>query len=151
MFKLDIVKPTGMYNQMEVEALTLPSTDGQVTILPNHMPAVIALDFGIGKIKTYDGSKRYAISNGMFTFEDNKGMLFLDSIEAEDEIDFMRARAAKERAEARIRKEESREELLRGEFALKRSLIRLSLEKWLISLKKWVQLELLPLVLSQLF
>lgn len=129
MFKLDIVKPTGKYNQMEVEALTLPSMDGQITILPNHMPTVIALDFGIGKIKTYDGAKRYAISDGMFTFEDNKGMLFLDSIEAEDEIDFMRARAAKERAEARIRKEESREELLRGELALKRSLVRLSLEK----------------------
>lgn len=130
MFILDIVKPTGKYNSMEVEALTIPSLDGQLTILPNHMATVVALDFGISKITTYDGFKKYAISDGMFTFENNKGMLFLDTIESEDEIDFIRAKAAKERAQARIKTRESAEELQRGELALKRSLIRLSLEKW---------------------
>lgn len=129
MFILDIVKPTGKYNSMEVESLVLPSMDGQVTILPNHMATVIALDFGISKITTYDGSKKYAISDGMFAFEKNKGMLFLDTIESEDEIDFIRAKAAKERAQARIKNRESTQELERGELALKRSLIRLSLEK----------------------
>ena len=131
MFILDIVKPTGKYNSIEVEALTLPSVDGKLTILPNHMSTVIALDFGISKIRTFDGVKRYATSDGMFTFENNKGMLFLDTIESEDEIDYMRARAAQERAEERIRKKESVEELKRGELALRRSLIRLSLEEWL--------------------
>lgn len=129
MFELEIVTPTGRYNTMEVEALTMPSTDGQITILPNHMPVVISLEIGIAKITTYDGSKRYAMSNGLFTFEDNKGLLFLDTIESEDEIDFVRAKAAKKRAEERIRKRESQQELERGELALKRSLVRLSLEK----------------------
>ena len=129
MFTLDIVKPTGKYNTMEVEALSVPSTDGMITILPNHMTTLITLDFGIAKITTYDGSKKYAISEGLFTFEDNKGMLFLDTIESEDEIDFIRARAAQERARERIRRRESQAELERGEVALKRSLIRLSLEK----------------------
>lgn len=129
MFTLDIVKPTGRYNTMEVKALTLPSTDGIFTILPNHMPVIISLEYGIAKIKSFDGSKEYAISDGLFTFEDNKGMLFLDTIEAEDEIDFKRAKAAKARAQERILKEESLEELRRGEFALKRALNRLRLEQ----------------------
>ena len=129
MFILDIVKPTGKYNSMEVEALTMPSTDGQITVLPNHMPSVIALDFGVVKIKAYEGSKKYAISDGMFTFEDNKGMLFIDTIEAEDEIDFIRAKAALARARDRIKRRESIQELERGELALKRSLVRLSLEQ----------------------
>ena len=129
MFVLEIVKPTGKYNSMEVESLTLQSTDGQVTILPNHMATVISLDYGITKITTYDGKKKYATSSGMFTIDNNKAVMFLDTIEAEDEIDFMRARAAKERAEEQIRRRESIEELERGEFALKRSIIRLSLEE----------------------
>ena len=129
MFILDIVKPTGKYNSMEVEALTIPSLDGQLTILPNHMATVVALDFGISKITTYDGFTKYAISDGMFTLEINKGKIFLDTIESEDEIDFIRAKAAKERVQARIKNRESTQELERGELALRRSLIRLSLEK----------------------
>ena len=129
MFELKIVKPTGQYSTKEVVSLSLPSTDGQYTILPNHMPVVVTLEIGIAKIITTDGSKRYAISDGLFTFEDNQGMLFLDTIESEDEIDFIRAKAAKERAKERIRRRESQEELERGELALKRSLVRLSLEK----------------------
>ena len=57
-----------------------------------------------------------------------KRVLLVDTVENSSEIDFVRAAAAKERAEERIAKKESADDIKLGEMALKRSLIRLSLQ-----------------------
>lgn len=128
MFSFKIVTPKGEYANMEAKAVSVPSIDGIITVLANHMDVIIPLDIGILKIENADKDHRYAISSGMFTFKENRGVLFVDTIEHEDEIDYVRAEAAKARALARIAKRESVKELERGELALKRSLVRLSLK-----------------------
>ncbi len=127
MFTLNIVTPTKHYKTVEVDRVSLPSTDGVITVLTNHMDLLVSLEFGILNIKYNGARERYVISDGMFIFKNNEASLLVDSIESADEIDFERALRAKERAEARISKKESVNELKRGEFALKRSLMRLSL------------------------
>ena len=129
MFALKVVTPKGQYTNLEVSSVSVPSTDGIITVLPNHMDLIIPLNIGVLKIENTKEDMRYAISEGMFTFKDNRAILFVDTIEHEDEIDFIRAEAAKARAEARIARRESIQELERGELALKRSLVRLSLKK----------------------
>ena len=129
MFALKVVTPKGQYSNLEVSSVSVPSTDGIITVLPNHMDLIIPLNIGVLKIENTKEDMRYAISEGMFTFKDNRAVLFVDTIEHEDEIDFIRAEAAKARAEARIARRESIQELERGELALKRSLVRLSLKK----------------------
>ena len=130
MFALKVVTPKGQYTNLEVSSVSVPSTDGIITVLPNHMDLIVPLNIGVLKIENTKEDMRYAISAGMFTFKDNRAVLFVDTIEHEDDIDFIRAEAAKARAEARIAKRESIHELERGELALKRSLVRLSLKKW---------------------
>lgn len=128
MFELNIVTPKGMYQKLDVVSVNVLSTDGRITTLSNHMDVIVPVDIGVLKIESENETLRYATSAGMLTFKDNRAVLFTDTIEHEDEIDFMRAEAAKERALRRIERRESVQELERGELALKRSLARLSLQ-----------------------
>lgn len=128
MFTLKIVTPTKEYANLEVDRVSLPTSDGVITMLSNHMDLITPIEIGVVVVKVKDQKEKYAVSQGLFTFKDNEASLLVDTIENADEIDFVRAQAAKERAEERIAKKESAEEIKRGELALKRSLVRLSLD-----------------------
>lgn len=128
MFTLKIVTPTQEYKTLELDRISLPSTDGTVTVLSNHMDIMVPLEFGLittikDKVKT-----KYVISEGLFTFAKNEATLLVTSIESEDELDLERAQRSKARAEERLSKKASTNDLKRAEYSLKRALIRLSLE-----------------------
>lgn len=129
MFNLKIVSPTEVYDELEVKSLTLPSTDGQRTILPNHMPLVLPLEVGVMYYKVNDKNDNFFLSEGLFTFEENQGTLLVNTIESEEEIDFNRAERARQRAVERLQTAKDVNEMKRAEFALQRSLTRLSLKK----------------------
>lgn len=129
MFNLKIVTPTGEYANLEVERVSLPTSDGVITLLSNHMDLLTPIELGIMVTKTKDKKEKYVVSQGLFTFKNNEASLLVDTIESSSEIDFARALAAKARAEERITKKESAKDIERGEVALKRALMRLSLQK----------------------
>ncbi|CAM4235821.1 ATP synthase F1 subunit epsilon [Erysipelothrix inopinata] len=131
MFEIKIVTPHGIYDEIQVSSVTLPTTDGQRTVLPNHMPLVMPLEIGNMYLKKDNERVDYAISEGMFTFENNCGTLIITSIERGDEIDFERAEKAKQRAEERLHGQhyEDHVDFKRAELAMKRSLSRLRLKK----------------------
>ena len=128
MFRLHIVLPSGTYLEAEVSAITLPSVDGQRTVLPNHMALVLPLE--IGNLYTKKNNERtyYHVSNGTFTFEDNLATLMVETIESQKDIDFNRALRAKERAEKRLEDYSHTIDMVRAEAALKRALSRLRLK-----------------------
>lgn len=129
MFKLDVITPKGIYLQTEVESITLPSTDGQRTVLANHMPLVLPIDIGIMYHKVKGEKVHYFVSEGLFTFENNQATLLVNTVEREDEIDFNRAERARERAEERMQNYRDKIDVHRAEMALKRSMNRLRLRK----------------------
>lgn len=128
MFNLKIVTPKGEYANLEVERVSLPTSDGVITMLSNHMDLLTPIELGIMVVKGKDTREKYVVSQGLFTFKNNEASLLVDTIENSSEIDFARALAAKERAEERIQRKDSAKEIERGEVALKRALMRLSLE-----------------------
>lgn len=129
MFKLDIITPKGVYLETEVDSITLPSIDGQRTVLSNHMPIVMPIDIGIMYHKVNDEKTHFFVSEGLFTFENNHATLLVNTVEREDEIDFNRAERARQRAEERISNYRDKIDVHRAEMALKRSLHRLRLRK----------------------
>ena len=77
MFTLKIVTPTREYKTLELDRISLPSTDGTVTVLSNHMDIMVPLEFGLittikDKVKT-----KYVISEGLFTFSKNEATLLV--------------------------------------------------------------------------
>ncbi len=129
MFNLRIVSPKGIYSEIEVDSLTLPTIDGQRTILANHMPIVLPLQIGIMYYKLNGEMHNFFLSEGLFTFEDNHGTILVNTVENQEEIDFNRAEEAKRRAEERLKNQQGSVDMKRAELALQRSLTRLKLRQ----------------------
>lgn len=127
MFKVRIVTPEGLYLEDDVKILNIVTTDGQMGILENHVPIVASLVVSI--VSTDNGTRKYySVGEGTLQFKDNLALLLVDFCEAEDEIDVERAKAAKERALARIDSDNPRVDLNRAQRALLRAKTRLKLK-----------------------
>ncbi|PID52794.1 MAG: ATP synthase F1 subunit epsilon [Candidatus Moraniibacteriota bacterium] len=97
--KLKIVTPERVVYEGEVDQVTLPVSDGEVTILPKHRSYIASLT--IGEIMTKIGNEEdsVAVAGGFLEFADNKLIVLADEAERADEIDIEKAEAARKRAE----------------------------------------------------
>lgn len=124
-FYLEILSPGRKFYEGNVESLVVPGVTGYEGILAGHMPVVISLKEGEIQIKE-NGKWRTAVTSGGFIeVEQEKAILLSDAVEWPEEIDINRAKAAKERAEERLRQKLSQIEYLRSKAALARALARL--------------------------
>lgn len=128
MFDLIIMAQDGKMEPKQIEKITIPTSDGQRTILSRHMEVFIEVDIGVVSITTKEGVERYAVSGGIFHFKNNVADLIVTSFENEHEIDHERARLAYERAQEMLNNEKNKDEMRKAEHALKRALTRLNLE-----------------------
>ena len=129
-FKLEIITPEKKFFDGETEQIIVRTTVGDVGILNGHEPYCAAL--GIGQIRVMiDGSFRHAAtSGGIIKVNREKTVVLVDSCEWADEIDVTRAEAAKNRAEARIKKGESDRQIKMAEAKLKRALNRIDTARY---------------------
>ena len=83
----------------EVYARTL---EGEIGILPDHQPALLALDIGIVRVRTTDDEiEQVAVHHGFLYFRTNHLVILADVAEVASQID-------EQRAEARLREMEKR-------------------------------------------
>lgn len=124
---LKIVSPKGVYANKQVKSITVNSVEGQMTILPNHIPIFAALVPCELTLRYEDAeNETYAISGGFFQFDQNKSLLLTDAIEGRGEIDLERAQKAYQRAKERLEKRDSDTNMRRAELALKRAIARMN-------------------------
>lgn len=125
-FMLEIVTPERILFRDEVQFLVVPGAEGELGIMRNHAPLVAALDIGVLRYKNASGTqKKMAISGGFVEVIDNVARVLAETAEHGEDIDVLRAKAAKERAEKRINAREENINLTRAELALKRANARL--------------------------
>lgn len=129
MFKLKVVTPTKAYGDFDLDRVTIPTSDGLITVLSNHMDIITPVNIGILTMIGSDFREEYAVSDGLFTFKDNEASLLVNTIENSKDIDFIRAEQAKMRASEQLKRDLSIEEIKTAELDLKRALVRLSLNK----------------------
>lgn len=124
---LNIVASDRMFYKGPCEELVFPGIDGFYGILPNHEPMITCLTKGELKYKV-DGEWNYvAISDGFLEIMPDYITVITDTAERPDEIDTMRAEAAKERAEERLRQKQSLREYYHTQAALQKAMNRLSI------------------------
>jgi F-type H+-transporting ATPase subunit epsilon len=124
---LDILTPERSVCCVEAEIVIARALDGELGILPNHAPLVVALDIAPLRYRK-DGMEHFvAISNGFMEVKDNRVIILAPTAETEAEIDFSRAESAKERAERRIAEHAPDTDVRRAELALRRALMRLKI------------------------
>ncbi|EOS62104.1 ATP synthase F1, epsilon subunit [Firmicutes bacterium M10-2] len=127
MIKIRVVTPLGQYLGLDVKSIHVKSVEGEMTILPKHMPLVAALVPCRLKLTDESGKElEYAISGGFIHFGNDEALLLTDAIEGKNEIDLERAKKAYERARARIDKKDEHTNLKRAQLSLQRAINRIS-------------------------
>ncbi len=128
---LKIITHEKIVYEGEVDELVLQTTNGQIGILKDHIPLTTSLDIGVTKAKIGDKNRYFATMGGVFQFKDNNAIILADVCEDSSDIDVTRAKAAKERAEARLAEVNAQIDAQRAQAALARALARLqaALEK----------------------
>ncbi|QUH19089.1 F0F1 ATP synthase subunit epsilon [Alkaliphilus sp. B6464] len=124
-FRLQIVTPSRMFYDDEVEMTIVRTIEGDLGIMKNHALMVAPLNIGKVRIKKDGQFKEAAISEGFVQIESDYTRIITDSAEWPEEIDVKRAEEAKERAERRLAASKSDIDKVRAEIALKKALNRL--------------------------
>ncbi len=127
--KLRIVTPSGELYNGNASMVIMRGSNGDIGVLKGHQPLTTTLDYGLLKIKTENKELVSTLFGGFVDVQPECVTILTDSAEWVDSIDIERAEAAKERAEERLKKNNSSNiDVARAELALKRAMIRLSLK-----------------------
>lgn len=122
-FRLEIITPDRIFYEGEASMLEITTSEGDVGILPGHIPLTSILVPGVAKIHTEAGERKAAIHSGFMEVLGDRVLVMAEIAEWPDEIDINRANEAMVRAERRIK--ESNGDLRRAEMALRRSIARI--------------------------
>ena len=97
--KFKIVTPEKTVFEDAVDQATLPTTDGEITILPNHRSYIASLKPGGIMLKKNGEEFFVCISGGFIEFHGNELIVLADTAERAEEIDLKRAEEARRKAE----------------------------------------------------
>lgn len=95
----EIVTPEHIVYTNEVEMVVVPTIDGEIGILPLHVPLVGALKPGEVRIKYGDTTEWFAVGAGYVQVHEDKVIILADDACIASQIDVERARQAKVLAE----------------------------------------------------
>ena len=129
-FHLDVLTPYKKYMSKDVTYLRVRNDDAILGILPGHAPIITTINISEMMIKDEnDKETLFAVGGGLLSVKDNVATLMVNSIERQDEIDFERAEAAKDRAVRRLEEKLENLDVERAQLALLRATVRISLKK----------------------
>lgn len=129
-FKLEIVTPERLIFSDDVDILTTPTTQGEISIMAHHVPLVTMIAPGEIKIKKDKETSFMTITGGFIQVTGNKVTILADAAERAEEIDIDRAEAARERARKMLA-EKQLDTVSHADAvaALQRSLLRLKVAR----------------------
>lgn len=124
-FQLRIITPERVFYEGTVDMVEFNTTEGQIGVLPGHIPLTVIVKPGILHITEKDGEKEAALHSGFAEILPEGVIILAEIIEWPNEIDENRAEAALHRAEERLRSKTSETDIARAETALQRAMARI--------------------------
>lgn len=98
--KFEIVTPERTVLKQDILQISVPTTSGEITVLPDHIPLVSVLKTGVIELKLADNSLEIiSVSGGFIEVMKDKIVILADSAERAAEIDEQKVEAARLRAE----------------------------------------------------
>jgi F-type H+-transporting ATPase subunit epsilon len=108
-----------------VEEITVPGSEGELTVLPQHASLLTMIKPGLMRIVKGGEETISTITGGFLEVHNDRVTILADSAERAEEIDIARAEEARLRAQRSLDERESREDLVAAAAALQRALLRL--------------------------
>ena len=129
---LEVVTPHRTVLIEDVDSVTLPGIEGELGILPEHIPLLTTLDTGIMSYASNGNKQVIAVHWGYAQVEGNSVRVLAELAETAEEIDLQRAKEAEKKAKnmlvseisstTDLEDEQSRQKKYEGK--LKRSIVR---------------------------
>ena len=127
--KVSIVTPDGPVYESDVEMVSTKAQSGELGILPGHIPMVAPLEIGAIRLKREGSTDYVAVTGGFVEVRPEQVTILAQAAEPADQIDFERAKAAKERAEQNLQAKQDNIDFKRAELALQRSINRIEVHQ----------------------
>ena len=97
--QLDIVTPEKLAYSDEVDAVTLPGSEGELGVLPHHAPLISTLGAGELRLRKGGAEESFAIVGGFLQVLPDKVVVMAETADMASEIDVERAQEARRQAE----------------------------------------------------
>ena len=86
-FTVEIISPDKSILKTEAAEVTIPSYEGQMGILKDHIPLITFLRPGLIIIKENSGEKKFFIEDGTVEFSNNSLLILTSTAESLDSLD----------------------------------------------------------------
>ena len=134
MIRTNIITPYGAVYEGLATGVNLPGTEGAFEVKFNHASLMSMLDIGKIIVREKGGKEEvFSVNGGFVEVNDNRVTVLAESAENVRDIDFERARVAREKATAKIKDDKAQkaaqDEVLKGELALRRAINRIKLHE----------------------
>lgn len=97
--KFSITTPERVVYSDDVDEVTLPTTEGEITVLSHHIPLVTLSKAGVIRVKKAGTEQYLAVSGGFVEVQPGSELLILaDTAERAEELDIKKIEEAHERA-----------------------------------------------------
>ena len=124
--RFEILTPRGVVFQCDVRHVRIPGVAGEIGVRVGHLPFMTALRPGVIELASSDGKKeRIALSGGYVEVMPDKIVVLAETAETAEQIDLERAKAARKRAQEKLRGLADRAEIERQRAAIERAKARI--------------------------
>ncbi len=127
--RLEIVTPEATVYSEDVDMVTLPAVEGQIGILPQHVPLMTQMVPGEIIVRTKGSDRLLTVGEGFVEVTGDRVAILTDMAIAAEEIHEAKAEEARQQAAARLRKKLSSEQVASVNAALARSLAQLRVKR----------------------
>ena len=127
--KLEIVTPEGVTYSEDVEMVTLPGSEGEMGIYPNHVALMTQVASGEVSARRNGKDEFLAVGEGFVEITGERVAVLTDMAIKAENIDEVKAEEARKRAEARLAEKLSDEDTAMVSAALAHSLAQLKVKR----------------------
>lgn len=122
---LEIITPEKVILKEDVDEVTIPTTQGQIAVLPNHVGLLTQIK--AGEIIAKKGGKEQflAITGGFLEVSNDKVSILADYAVRSEDIEIAKAEEAKKRAEKLMQEKTGEKDFAAIETQFQRSILEL--------------------------
>ena len=126
---LRVITPDRMFFEGDVDMVEFNTTEGEIGVLPGHIPLTVIVKPGILIFQDGEEEKEAALHSGFAEILPDSVTILAEIIEWPEEIDEHRAEEALHRAQERIASHKPETDMVRAQAALMRAMARIEVLK----------------------
>src|SRR3989344_2176880 len=99
MLRIELITPDGPVFEGEADAVSLPTADGEITILPHHIPLISIVVAGSITVRTGKEEQLFAVSRGVVEVDGTSLRVLVATADRAEELEEAAIEKAKAAAE----------------------------------------------------